>query len=246
MTGCQSDLDRLMATLTIKLPGVDEDALKLELFNTIDDFFRKTNAWREILDAPLAEDTTEYPITAPSNTAMVRVLEATLKGGVVSQQVGGVTAVGQQGRLVADEMFMDGDAVYNPDIVVDQTPSNSLRYAVYYPNYISIDVPPSDDVIGQPLKIVAALTLSPSALKCDCGDWSMPEWMWERYFHDFLHGTLANCMSEGAKPYTNAKLAVYHAAEFRRAKSFARQEAQRGFVFDRPMWRFPVMGGWIR
>lgn len=42
--------DRLMNTIRPHLPGAIDDAIKQELFLVCDDFFKKSNVWRETID----------------------------------------------------------------------------------------------------------------------------------------------------------------------------------------------------
>ena len=55
--------DRLLQTLKVHVPGVTDDMLNLELFNVMDEFFRRTSAWQYRSDITLVEDITEYGFT---------------------------------------------------------------------------------------------------------------------------------------------------------------------------------------
>lgn len=41
---------RLMSNVRVRVPGATDDMLQLELFNTMDDFFKGSNAWTQDLD----------------------------------------------------------------------------------------------------------------------------------------------------------------------------------------------------
>lgn len=237
------EMDRLMADLRTQIPAVTDDLLKLNLYSVIDRHLRKTNAWRYISEVPLTQGTQEYPIFPPAGTALVRVLEATHAGRPVLQtSTGGAAASSQRGRLVADEEFADQDAGFFADSEVVE--SGVFQYAIYYPTYVTLTVPPDEQAAGSPMNLIMALTLGQKCLEDDCGDWSLEPWMWDRYHDDWLSGMLGLMFGMHAKPWSNPKLALFHAKSFNSAISFARQEARRGFVFDRPMWRFPRVGGW--
>jgi hypothetical protein len=64
--------DRLFDNMRVRLPGATDNALKLELYNVLDDFCREAFVWRETIDVPLTVGVTEYPIT-PVGTEIVRV-----------------------------------------------------------------------------------------------------------------------------------------------------------------------------
>jgi hypothetical protein len=242
---CASGLDRLMTDIRVKVPGAVDEQIKLNLFNVVDQHLRKTNAWRNISQVDLRQGLTTYPIFPPSGTALVRVLEATHSGHPVMPVQGGGTASGQRGRLVPDEYhFPEEDPGYYADEITNE--GGVFRYAVYYPNYVTITVPPDKSAIESPMNIVMAITLGRESLSCDCGEWSVEPWMWDRYFDDWLNGVLGVFYGEPFKPWSNPTLAMFHQKRFRGQIGFARQEAARGFVFDRPMWRFPRVGGFVR
>lgn len=235
-------LDRLMASLRIKLPGATDDAIKLQLYDVMDEHFRKTNCWRYEMEVPLQVDSLQYPVIAPAQTALVRVLDATYAGRPMQAMSAGVSAASQHGRLVADESFIDGDAGFYADAEIPS--GNNFHYAIYYPTYVTIDVRPTESAVEQPLKFILSLTLSKGCLECECEDWGIEDWMFDRYYDDWLNGTLGYMFGSHAKPYSNATLAVQHLKKFNSYVAFARQEALRGFIFDQPRWRFP-RNGWV-
>jgi hypothetical protein len=55
--------DRLMNNLRVNLVGALDDAIELELFNTCDEFCRQGDAWGEVIEIELEEDTTVYALT---------------------------------------------------------------------------------------------------------------------------------------------------------------------------------------
>ena len=59
MSVCEPS-DRLMQTLRVYVPGVTDEMIELELFNMMDEFFRRTSAWRFESDIEMVEDITEY------------------------------------------------------------------------------------------------------------------------------------------------------------------------------------------
>jgi hypothetical protein len=66
-----------------------------------------------------------------------------------------------------------------------------------------------------------------------------PAWILNKYGNDILDGVLARMMSQPAKPYSNAQLALVHAKNFRGAISQAKVEAQHKNVYRGQSWRFP-------
>lgn len=235
--------DPILTSVKVRLPGVTDDLINLELFNTLNEFFRSTSAWRYEATIALSEGTREYALFPPNGTALVRVMEVTHKGSAVNPTLTGGAAASQRGRLTADNLFGDGDAAFDPD-TLEPGPGNAFNYAIFYPTYLMIDIPPDTEAIQHPIIAIIAISLSHECLQCDCGEWSVPDWMWDMYFENWLDGVLARLMSMPAKPWSNPTLAQYHGRRFRNAISFRKQEARRGFVYDVPAWQFPS-GGFI-
>ena len=239
MTACVPN-DRLLQTLRVHVPGVTDPMIELELFNIMDEFFRRTSAWHFTTDIELVEGQAEYGFGTPADTQVVRLMGVLHQSMPVPSAVGTGAVQTSVGRLDPSELFPDGDVAVDPmesDLV-----SNMFSYAIYRPGYIQLTALPDTEARKYPLKAILVLTLSRSCLECDCGDWAVEEWMWDMYFQDWLDGTLARLYGMPSKPWTNPTIAAYHAKRFRNAMAFRKQEAPRGFIWGQPMWRFPQ--GW--
>jgi len=79
--------ERLLQTLRTQIPGVTDDMLNLQLFNVIDEFFRRTNAWQHYDDIPLQENIQQYVIPVPSGAVIVRAMGASHNGMPITFQM---------------------------------------------------------------------------------------------------------------------------------------------------------------
>lgn len=79
--------DRLLQTLRTQIPGVTDDMLSIQLFNVIDEFFRRTNAWRHTDEMPLEEDVSEYVFPVPSGATIVRAIAMSHNGQPIGYQM---------------------------------------------------------------------------------------------------------------------------------------------------------------
>jgi hypothetical protein len=235
-------MDRLLNTLKVRLSGVTEAALQLELFNTIDEFFRKTNAWRYESDVTLAQGSTQYPIFPPAATALVQIMGVTHKGIPVAPMSTGGSALTQRGQITADILSGTEDATYFPDATVSE--GGVFAYSLYYPQYITIDIPPSEEATEFPIKITLALTLAAINLEDDAGEWALEPWMYESFHEAWVDGTQGRMMSMANKPWTNPQMAVYHMKRFRNAMAQAKHQFGTGMIFNATSWRFP-RGGFV-
>src|SRR5262245_35673070 len=146
-------MDRLLATIRIRLPAVTAQALNLELFNTIDEFFRQTSAWRWETSIPLTFNEKQYPIFPPGGTDLVQVLGAEYKGSPVPPlNAEGGTTVRQRGRIVGAPLPPDFDALFTPSET--ESPGGVFRYSIFFPSYINLDIPPSQDAAGFPFNLL--------------------------------------------------------------------------------------------
>ena len=66
-----------------------------------------------------------------------------------------------------------------------------------------------------------------------------PAWVLNKYQNDIIDGVMGRMMMQPSKPYSNAKLALFHSRAFRSAIAYARQEANRRNVYRGQRWQFP-------
>lgn len=69
-----ADVNRLMDNLRVRLPGAIDDALRLELFNVLNEFFLGSNIWREDIEIPVSAGTTNYDLTPSGNAKVIRLM----------------------------------------------------------------------------------------------------------------------------------------------------------------------------
>lgn len=239
MTSC-SPMDRLLQTLRVQVPGATDAAISLALFNTIDEFLRRTSAWKFEQDIPLETGVQEYVLAPPIDSTIVRLMRISHNDVPVAAAASATAVASSLGRLSPEQTFPDGDATFAP-VQTDLDASNLFTYAIYRPDWITITgIDPQ--TTQHPVKLVAALSIARSCIECDCGDWQLEEWMYDMYFQDWLDGALSRLFQMPAKPWSNKELMIYHGKRFRVAMGYRKQEAVRGFVWDVPTWRFPR--GW--
>lgn len=244
-TAC-SPTDRIMQTLRVGAPGATDAIIELTLFNVIDEFLRRTSAWRFPADIELEDNVVNYPLGLPADSVVVRMLAVQHNGIPVaatqSATTGDTATVASLGRLLPEQTFADGDASFAP--VESDLSGSVFTYAIYRPDYITVSSAPDAEQQKYPLSTLMALSIAPGCIECACGDWQLEEWMYDMFFQDWTDGVLSRLFAMPAKPWSNKELMVYHGKRFRNAMAYRKQEAQRGFVYDKPAWRFP--GNWTR
>lgn len=76
-------ITRLMNNLRIALPGAIDDAIKLEVYNALNDFFQDSNIWTEDISIPVVAGQTSYVIT-PAETASITRLMGLVDGNQIT------------------------------------------------------------------------------------------------------------------------------------------------------------------
>lgn len=243
---CQP-MDRILQTLKTRIPGATDALLQVELFNVLDRFFRRTNVWRWLSETTLERDITRYDLFPPSDSELVRVMWAMYGDNPVPQTYGPYTGSVSHGLIDQDSSStgaLTGN-LYDADRIAQPKPTGAFKYAVYFPTYVQVTFPPDDNPKDKyPLAIQMALTLKHSCLECDAGDWSLEDWMYDRYANDWIDGVQASMFSMIAKPWSNPVMAKFHGQMFTKAMSQAKVEGEKGIVFNTQNWRFP-RGGFV-
>ena len=236
-----AESDRIMQTIRVTVPGVTDDLVTLQLFNVVNEFLHRTNAWQFLQDIDLELGTTNYDVPSPAGSVIIRWLGVSHKETpLVSQTAQAGATMSSLGTLLPEQTFPDGDAAYLP-AATDLNPGTGVySYSIFRPNYISLSALPSAEDVKFPLTVALALGMDKGCLECeDCGDWGLPDHMWDQYFDDWVDGVLGRLFSMPAKPWAAPTQAVYHHKRFRNHMAFRMQEVRRGFVYGTPGWRFP-------
>lgn len=231
--------DRLLATIRLRTPGVTAQALNLELFNTIDEFFKQTSAWRWESTVPLDPGLQRYPIFPPSGTDLVQVMGVEFRGSRVNPIPAGDESgsVSMRGRLVGSATGPEWDATFEPALV--NSPGGVFQYAIFFPTYLTLDIPPSADAAQYPIHMLLALCLNYQCLEDDPNEWPLEEWMFGTFAEAWIDGVQGRLFSQINKPYSNPAMAQYHTKRFRKLMGRAKQTAARGYQYNTPNWRFP-------
>jgi hypothetical protein len=145
-------------------------------------------------------------------------LEITLTAGVVNYDL---TVAGK--TLVAITSWEHASLDVTDGVVDEDTDVIALGVA-----------PTAADVAAGPLFVeviyVPTNDVAPASL--------LPEKLWTRHYQALIDGVLSRMMAQPAKPYTNERLAAYHARRFRKHIGQARADVLESFVGDQP-WSFP-------
>lgn len=239
MSDC-SPIEPLLTSIRVRCPGVTDDTIKVELWSVINEFLRRTNAWKWDQAIDISSGDGEFALAVPGDARIVRVIGAEYNGVPVPMSNSGTTQ-SSTGTLQPELTFPDGDAAFAPRLIDVDPVSQIFSWAIYRPDYVTVANPPTD---GQkyPFNLLASLSIAPKCMACECTDWELPDWMYDSYFEAWLDGVLGRLHSMPAKPWRDVVMAQYHGKRFRSAMGFHKQEAARGFQYANQTWRFPRSG----
>src|SRR5262245_35992325 len=131
MSACAST-DRLLQTLKVHVPGVGDDLLKLELFNVMDEFFRRTSAWKYNSSIQLVDGVLEYDFGVPAGTVVVRLMGVTHQNLPVPSAASTGVVQTSVGTIEPGLTFPDGDITVVPDAT--DLEGGVFSYAIYRPD----------------------------------------------------------------------------------------------------------------
>ena len=85
-----ADMNRLMDNARIKLPGALDNAIQIELFSVLNEFFQETNIWYEDIDFDVSVTSQSYFENPDAYTYQILPLE----GGTINRLIGVVNSSG--------------------------------------------------------------------------------------------------------------------------------------------------------
>jgi hypothetical protein len=103
-----NEIDRLMTTLRIRIPGSIDAALQDELFVVLEEFLNETNVWREAVELATIAGEVRYDLLAPVAGTINRLL----------------SVVTQDGRAIRATMPVPGELVLASDVGASQLIAN--------------------------------------------------------------------------------------------------------------------------
>jgi hypothetical protein len=75
----EDQFEHILTTVRVRIPGVSDDAMKLELINVLDEFLQDSNVWRHEKPIPVTPEKLTYSIVPPLGHP-IRLLNVTSEG----------------------------------------------------------------------------------------------------------------------------------------------------------------------
>ena len=195
-----------------RLSGALPDVVTAELVETIDEFCRRSTAWREM-------------VYALDITANVREITPVIGDGSKAEVLGILRVYYNQNRM--------GDYSHVPfEAPGDLHGSYTARSDS--PNIINLSSIPINNQTGVIDTLVYAKPVNAASY--------IPAVLSDQFYDFILDGLLGRMYAHQGRPYTNDALAVAFTRKFSADVKSARDMANRGFTANAQNWTFPIFG----
>lgn len=233
-----TNLARLNDMVRVNAPGALDGVIRMEMFNTLKDFFQRSNAWLMEVPIYVVPTTNDYEVSTGQNVIINRLMALSRPrsplppGGpwppayapTCPPQYLSVSAIDAAPVEAQNPAYRTGraGALLNPGVKCP-----ILRIA---------DNPGSNEMW------VATLALNTCDPTDADGFVSPPDWIMEKYLTYLASGVASKLMLQPAKPYSSLPGAQYHGRKFNEGVGLARTEIRNMFNYSGQAWAFP--GGW--
>jgi hypothetical protein len=223
-------LVRLIDIVRMEVSGATDGIIRKLVFNTLREFFRRTNIWIFELPVYIVPQTNDYVLNTCQNAIVIRLI------------------------CLEQPQYTSQD----PIAYIPGNPPQFIQYPTI-PNYETQNpyprVPRDGGLLTAGSKCpVLRIAWNPghpdtwiATLSMSCADPvdsrglpdGMPDWIIEKYFEYIAHGVSAKLMLQPNKSYSSPKLAEYNMRKFHEGVGIARTEVRHMFGYDAQRWMFP-------
>jgi len=230
-----TSLVRLLDTVRIDCPGVTDGILRKTLFNTLREFFRRTNIWLFEMPIYITNTTNDYVLDTCQNAIVIRLMGLDKPAYPFSEPIEYVPGCPPQ--FINYSSVIPNFSTQNPYPRVPREGA-LLTAGTKCPILRIFWNPGSPDVWIALLSLSCADPVDGRGMPTD-----MPDWIVEKYFEYIAHGVAGKLMLSPNKPYSSPKLAEYNMRKFHEGVGLGRTENRHLFVYGGQRWMFPQTFG---
>lgn len=220
---------RILDLVRVDCTGVLDGVIRMELFNVLREFFRRSNIWLFELIINIVPNCNDYTLNTCQDANVIRLMD----------------------------LYKPAYVPVNPPEYVPNNPPQFLMLTSIGPNEArspNARAPREGYLLNAGNKCpilrivwnpgselwVATLSLSVADPVDSQGlPQGMPEWIIQKYFDYIAHGIIGKLMMHPNKSYTSPQMAQYHMRKFNEGVGLARTESRQHFVFAGQRWVFP-------
>lgn len=227
-----TSLVRLLDMVRIDCPGVTDGILRQTLFNTLREFFRRTNIWLFEMPVYITGDTNDYVLDTCQNATVIRLMSLD-KPQFFPFDNSIEYVPGCPPQFIKYPLTVPGQQTQNP---FPRTPRDGalLTAGTKCPILRILWNPGTNDVWIAMLALSVADPVDSRGLPTE-----MPDWIIEKYFDYVANGVSGKLMLSPNKSYSSPKLAEYNMRKFHEGVGLARTEVRSMFTYGGQRWMFP-------
>lgn len=230
-------LARLNDMVRISAPGALDGMIRMAMFDTLQEFFQRSDSWLMEIAVPICYDTNDYQIDTGQNAIVNRLmaLERPCSPPPPNQlwPPGYVPTCPPQYLSVSESAQIQESQ--NPLFRIPRE-GVLLNAGVKCPILRILLNPQANEMW------IATLSLNVSDPVDPNGFPEPPDWLIEKYRSGLASGIICRLMIQPGKPYSSVQGAQYHGRVFNTTIGTARTEVRRMFGYGAQRWTFPK--GW--
>lgn len=228
---------RIQDRARIAAPGALDGVIRMELYDTLKEFFARTDSWLFELPVYISSTTNDYQIDTCQNAIVQRLMALERP---LSPPLGTPTPLSYLPMCPPQYLPV---AQNDAGPTESQNPMFRTRRVGVLLNagtkcpFLRIDTNPNADEMW-----VATLSLNICDPMDADGFAEPPDWVMEKWSGYISSGVISRLMLQPGKPYSSLPGAQYHGRRFNDGVGLARTEVRRMFTYGSQRWRFP--SGW--
>jgi hypothetical protein len=232
-----TNMARLNDMVRMTCGGALDGVIRMEMFNTLKDWFQRTDSW--LLEVPvyIQANTNDYQIGTGQNVVVNRLMGLDRPS---SPPPSGEPLVPPYLPMCPPQYLTTLGA--NVDSEAQDPLTRTQRVGVLLnagskcPILRIRDNPSANEVW------IATLGLTPCDPIDSEGFTSPPDWVLEKYLNALASGVNMRLMLQPGKPYSSLPGSQYHGRMYNQGVGTCRTEVRRMFTYGSQRWNFP--GGW--
>jgi hypothetical protein len=231
-----TNMARLNDMVRMTCGGALDGVIRMEMFNTLKDWFQRTDSW--LLEVPIyiQPNTNDYQIGTGQNVAVNRLMGLDRPS---SPPPSGEPLVSPYLPMCPPQYLTTlggADSEAQDPLTRTQRVGVLLNAGAKCPILRIRDNPTANEVW------IATLALNVCDPVDSDGFVQPPDWVMEKYLNYLANGVNMRLMLQPGKPYTSLPGSQFHGRMFNQGIGLCRTEVRRMFTYGSQRWNFP--GGW--
>lgn len=234
-----TNIARLQDRARISAPGALDGVIRLEAYDTMKEFFARTDAWLLELPVYITPESNDYQIDTCQNAVVQRLMALDRPR---SPPPPGAPWPPTYLPMQPPQYLPVAQSQNNPDVEAQNPLFRTARVGVLLNAGAKCPILRIDLNPGVTETWIATLSLNITDPMGADGFADPPDWVMEKWGAYIASGVVCRLMLQPGKPYSSLPGSQYHGRKFNEGVGLARTEVRRMFTYGSQRWGFP--GGW--